>query len=221
MSNPEPTDVGPIVGGHLLAAESDRAQVRHLLHVAAADGRLTADELMTRVALANAATTFDDLIPLTRDIVALTPPTARGVVATTAPARLPVVDASNANPEPERLLGIFGGTKRTGTWRLRRDTHAIAVMGGHTLDLTDAVFDADVCTVHVTAIMGGVTIKVPAGVTIVDRTSNVMGGTEIKGVDDLGGAGPTLVLTGFCLMGGVEVKGPNRSKVSKMLDVLD
>ena len=70
MTNPpEPLDVGPIAGGHLPVQERDKAQVASQLRTAAAEGRLTQPELDDRLHGVHVATSFDDLIPLTRDLV--------------------------------------------------------------------------------------------------------------------------------------------------------
>ena len=66
---PEPTNVGPVAGGNLRASDADRDQVATLLSTAYAEGRLTREEHDERVDQLMAAKTFDDLIPITRDLV--------------------------------------------------------------------------------------------------------------------------------------------------------
>ena len=67
---PEPTDVGPMYGGHLRVSDADRHQAVRLLDAARADGRLTEADHRERTALAARAVTFDDIVPVTRDLVA-------------------------------------------------------------------------------------------------------------------------------------------------------
>ena len=66
---PEPTNVGPIAGGNLRASDADRDQVATLLSTAYAEGRLTREEHDERVEQLMMAKTFDDLIPITSDLV--------------------------------------------------------------------------------------------------------------------------------------------------------
>ena len=72
---PEPTNVGPIAGGNLRASDADREQVATLLSTAYAEGRLTREEHDERIDQLMAAKTFDDLIPITRDLVVIGTPT--------------------------------------------------------------------------------------------------------------------------------------------------
>ena len=71
---PEPTNVGPVVGGNLRASDADRDQVATLLSTAYAEGRLTREEHDERIGELMVAKTFDDLIPLTRDLVIVSSP---------------------------------------------------------------------------------------------------------------------------------------------------
>ena len=68
-SRPEPVDVGPIAGGNLRASDTDRDQVATVLSTAYAEGRLTREEHDERLDKAMAARTFDELVPLTHDLV--------------------------------------------------------------------------------------------------------------------------------------------------------
>ena len=68
-SLPEPTDVGPIAGGNLRASDADRDQVATVLSTAYAEGRMSRDEHDERLDQLMRAKTFDDLLPLTSDLV--------------------------------------------------------------------------------------------------------------------------------------------------------
>lgn len=216
MATPEPLDVGPIVGGHLPATALDRARAQDILTRAHQLGLLTADELLRRTTVAAAADTIDDLVPLTRGLDS--PPVAGTAVPASQP--LPAVIRDGANPDVDRLIGVFGGSSRSGQWRVRERTHALCVMGGHTLDLREATFDANEVTINVQAFMGGVEIKVPAGVRVVSEIACFMGGVEVKDVV-VDPAGPLVRLTGFCFMGGVEVKGPSKGLKHAIRSVLE
>src|SRR5215208_5381663 len=125
---PEPRNVGPIAGGHLRASDADREQVATVLSTAYAEGRLTREERDERIDQLMAAKTFDDLIPITRDLV---------VVGNPAPI-------AGQSPDSDKMIAIFGGATRTGKWRVRKNIQALALFGGIDLDLRDAVFEAPV-----------------------------------------------------------------------------
>ena len=65
----EPTDVGPLFGGDRPILESDRQLVINLLATAQADGRIPDYELSARMTRVYNARTFDDLVPITRDLM--------------------------------------------------------------------------------------------------------------------------------------------------------
>ncbi|NNG20641.1 DUF1707 and DUF2154 domain-containing protein [Naumannella sp. ID2617S] len=213
MSPAEPDDVGPAVGGDLRASDADRTQVLDLLSAAYAEGRLTREEHEERSGLAHQARTFDDLVPLTRDLVPLHSPLPQHRLNSANPSNqqspnLPAVRPEAGAPDSETLVGILGGSTRKGIWHVRRQTRAYALMGGNELDFTDAVFDAKEVVIEGFWMMGGLEITVPAGVNVRDEVVGIMGGTEVKGLQP-DPDGPTIVIKGVALMGGVEVKGPD------------
>ena len=65
----EPQDVGPLYGGDLPILESDGQMVMTLLRAAHSDGRISDFEVSTRLQRAQFASTFDDLVPITRDLM--------------------------------------------------------------------------------------------------------------------------------------------------------
>src|ERR687893_999492 len=80
---PEPTNVGPIASGNLRASDADRDQVATVLSTAYAEGRLTREEHDERLEQLVRAKTFDDLIPITSDLV----PTGELTSTSSSPAR--------------------------------------------------------------------------------------------------------------------------------------
>ena len=83
----------------------------HLAQSAQAEGRLTAVERDDRIAEAQAAEIFDDLVPLTRDLVSPTGPAARPLVN---------YDTANASDAADQIVAIFSGASRKHAWRVRR-----------------------------------------------------------------------------------------------------
>lgn len=210
MSQMEPSDVGPTVGGNLRASDTDRDKVIAVLNTAYAEGRLTQDEHSERLDEATRARTFDDLICLTRDLVPLNP-TAPVMAAPQHSTNLPVIDRGRPSAGPDNLIAIFGGSGRTGTWRARRRIQSFAMFGGCDLDFTDAVFEDDVIEISGGWVFGGLDVIVPEGVNVRDETVAIFGGTDVKGIAPAAG-GPTIVIKGLCLFGAVDVKGPNRRR---------
>ena len=204
MSNPlEPSDVGPAAGGDLTASDTDRDHVIALLTAAQAEGRLTAAERDQRIAAARTAETFDDLVPLTRDLVSPTGPAARPVMN---------YDESHGSEEADQIVAIFGGATRKHRWRVRRNTSILAMFGGVELDLTEATFEAHELTFNVFCPFGGVEVTVPPGTDVDSSVIAVFGRAEVRKLAPPDGLAPRIVVKGFCGFGGVEVRNPKDRK---------
>ncbi|HEX6759032.1 MAG TPA: DUF1707 domain-containing protein [Propionibacteriaceae bacterium] len=206
---PEPTNVGPSAGGNLRASDADREQVATLLSTAYAEGRLTRDEHDERLDQLMAAKTFDDLIPITRDLVVIGTPTA---VATPQSTSRFTIDTTGQNPDSDKMIAIFGGVSRSGRWRVRKNIQALALFGGIDLDLRNAIFEAPVVEISGFWCFGGLDIKVPEGIDVRDQTAGVFGGTDIRDIGDPAPGAPTVVIKGMTLFGGVTVRGPKPNK---------
>jgi hypothetical protein len=201
-----------MAGGNLRASDADREQVATVLSTAYAEGRLTIEEHDERIDQLMAANTFDDLIPITRDLVIVGTPTP--VPAPQATSRF-TIDTTGQHTEPDRLIAIFGGVTRTGRWRVRKNIQALTLFGGTDLDLRDAIFEAPVVEISGFWCFGGLDIKVPEGIEVRDQTAGIFGGTDVRDIGDPAPGAPTLVIKGVSLFGGVSVRGPKPSKKRK------
>ena len=206
---PEPNNIGPIAGGNLRASDADRDQVATLLSAAYAEGRLSREEHDERIDQLMAAKTFDDLLPITQDLVIVRPPAP---VATPQSSSRFAIDTTGQNAESDKMIAIFGGVTRKGRWRVRKNTHALALFGGMDLDLRDAIFEAPVVEISGFWCFGGLDIKVPEGIEIQDQTAGIFGGTDVRDIGDPAPGAPTLVIKGVSLFGGVSIKGPKKRR---------
>jgi hypothetical protein len=206
----EPTNVGPIAGGHLRASDADRDQVATVLSTAYAEGRLTRAEHDERVEQLMGAKTFDDLIPITSDLVLTSEPGP----APSSPARSGdfTIETAGAPDAPDWHVAVFGGVTRTGRWRVRRRIHSVALFGGMDLNLREAIFEASTVEISGFWCFGGLDIKVPDGMEVRDHTVGIFGGTDVRDIGDPLPGAPTLVIKGATLFGGVSVRGPKPEK---------
>lgn len=204
MSNPvEPTDVGPAAGGDLPANDSDRDHVITLLTAAQAEGRLTVAERDQRITAARTAETFDDLVPLTRDLVSPTGPAARPVVN---------YDSAGAGDVADQIVAVFAGANRKRAWRVRRHTSILTIFGGVDLDLTEATFEAKEITFNVFCLFGGVNVVVPVGTDVDNQVMAIFGGSDVHKLAAPHPSAPKLALKGFVGFGGVDVRNPKVPK---------
>lgn len=163
------------------ASDADREQTSVRLRDAAADGRLTIDELDERLDLTYKARTTGELDRLTRDL------------GTAAPAVTP--------RSRRRLVAIMSGTALRGRVRLQGVLRVVTVMGAAVVDLRDAELVGGELTVRVIAIMGAVSLVVPAGLDVdAHDVVAIMGGrgSSVPAAPD---GAPRVRVTGIVLWG--------------------
>lgn len=171
-----------------LASDAEREWVCAHLQESCVQGRLTTEELGSRLDLALRARTRSELDDLLRD---LPPPPGYS-----APA-----------PAGKRWhLGVLGSTRRTGRWRVPAESWWTSVMGGCRLDLTKATFESAVTTINIVAGMGGVEVRVPKGFEIDVQGTAILGGRHLRleGPPPPPGA-PVIRLRVMSCLGGVKV----------------
>lgn len=180
------------------AADADRNLVAQLLSDAFANGQLTVTEYDERTAAVYRAKTYGELDVLTGDLV-LSPP----------PARAPSGGSAN-----DRVIAIMSGAMRKGEWTAAARIDAFAFWGGIELDLRRASFSAEETTINCVAIMGGIDVTVPPGVSVEVRGMGIMGGFEHVSAAHPGA--PRVVVTGFAFWGGVsvEIKDPDKPRIA-------
>lgn len=169
-------------------SDADRAQVSVELREAAAEGRITFEELDARLAASLSATTASELALATRD---LGPPV-------------------KSPPSSRWCLAIMTGTRRAGSWSLPSVCRVVAIFGGIELDLREARFSSSRIKLKVRSLVGHVEIVVPEGVSIEVRGNGLLGSFDHVAREATGAAPPTLQVTGFVLIGSVKLRQENR-----------
>jgi len=175
------------------ASDAEREATVVRLREAAGEGRLTVEELATRIDAAYAATTLAELEPLTADLPAVAP-------------------ASSVTVEPgaqgtSLILGILGGGDRRGRWRVAERVKVINVLGGADLDLREATLAGPEVHITVISLLGGSDIVVPEGVHVELSSFAFLGGDELKldGPEPPPGA-PVVHVRTVSILGGTDVK---------------
>ncbi len=197
------------------ASHDDREQVATALQKAMSEGRITVAELETRLDSVYAAKTLDELEPLTRDlpgqILSLSRRPSPPVQAVSAAsASYPAVRSGGALAK-SNLVGILSGLVRKGPWVAAEKITCVAIMGGIELDFTEAQLSGMETVMNVTAIMGGVEITVPEGITVIVEGVGIMGAFEDSAHQTYGPEAPVIRFKGLALMAGVEIKSRKRA----------
>lgn len=176
-------------------AERDRTVSR--LRDAAAEGRLTFEELADRIEAASTAKTRGDLEPLTADL----PP----AVALPGPA-------------PAATQSVFGDVKRSGAWAVPARSRWRTVFGDVVLDLREATVGAEVTTIDARTVFGDVDLLVPQGVVVDVQSSALIGDVRQEAAQSAAPGAPRIVLTGGSVFGDVKVRAQRlREKLAQRL----
>jgi hypothetical protein len=191
----------------LRVSDADREQVTETLREAAGQGRITLDELDTRLDATHVAKTYAELEVITHDL----PVEGSATMATGASGALPF-ERIGGTPTRRLSLAILSGARRKGNWIVPPVYTAVAFLGGVEMDLREARFSEREVKIRAFALLGGVDIVVPEDIDVDVGGVGVMGGFDHKeGNSGLKNA-PHLHVTGFAMLGGVSVKRKSKKK---------
>ncbi|GAB3751140.1 hypothetical protein GCM10028864_26910 [Microlunatus parietis] len=190
---------------------SERDAAAEALRDAAADGRITLEELDERLERALSAKTFADLDVL---FVDLGGPAREAAPVAEAP--LPQLPGF-AEDDPLILDGGFSSVTRTGAWELPPFIRINAGAGTVRLNCLQATTRARVIDIEVIASMGTVVIVVPDGwAANTDRLSTSWGTAKSKITSTPTAGKPVLVLRGSLGMGTLRVRHPSRGDLRRL-----
>jgi len=186
------------------ASDSDRDRAAEALREAAAEGRLSMDELNERLDLIYAAKTYAELAPITADLPSTGPDEGSRLATSAGP--LGMGDRFGGEPTATAAVAILGGFVRKGAWVAPPKLTAIAIMGGGEIDLRDARFAEHTVTINAVTIMGGIQITVPEDADVQVNGIGIMGGFDHSAAGSGSPGGPRIVINGFAFWGGVQVQ---------------
>lgn len=190
------------------ASNADRERVAGVLQQAMSEGRLTVTELESRLDSVYAAKTLAELEPMTLDL-----PGSQILLSKGSPLAQSMPAAGSgaaAGPPRANLVAIMSGVQRKGRWTAAAHLNAVAVMGGIQLDFTQCRVSTMETVMNVTAIMGGVEITVPLGMTVIVDGIGIMGAFEDHVHQHYGPEAPVLRIKGIAIMGGVDVRSSKK-----------
>jgi hypothetical protein len=146
-------------------SDAEREAVVARLNSATGEGRLTLEEFGERAGHAYAARTHGELARLVDDL-----PT---VAAPPSPPAL-----AGGRPRVSQVTPV-GAVKRSGRWRLDRDTHIRTVVGSVKLDLRGAEIAATEVELHVQTVVGSVKVWIPRGVRVEVDGGSLLGSRQV------------------------------------------
>jgi len=125
------------------------------------------------------------------------------------------------------FVGFLHGANKYGRWVPEAELKARAIVGGSTLDFSQALFTHPVITIHATAFWGGVTLIVPPNVMVEQSGRAILGGFGSSGgiyhssrgpmPETASGAGITIKVVGTAVMGAVTAVVNQRAEAAQLL----
>ena len=185
---------------------------------------LTVEDLDARLEHAQSATTALELHALVADLPALSP----NQEATPLPARWYALAAPNEGTAPQSIMSVFGEVKRKGQWVVPESIESTTIMGSTVLDLTQAMLQPGLMTIHANVWFGELKVIVPPGVRIESHAGIAMFGAfdhKETPSEALPADAPVVRVTGTAMFGAVTirtrfptVKGSARNWIKGLLD---
>ena len=193
--------------GSIRIGDRERDAVATVLQKAAADGRLTMEELDDRLDAALRARTYADLDPLVADLSVELPSYA---LTSSRPVKGPP-SPGHSRDDPLRLDGGMSSEKRRGVWTVPPFIVINQGFGSVNLNFLEAIPAAQLIEVQVAGGAGSVTLVLPDGWGVdADRVSKDWGSKSVKVPREPAPGKPLLVLHGSLGVGRLKIRPPSR-----------
>ena len=108
--------------------------------------------------------------------------------------------------ESETLINILGESDRSGVWTVPKAIRVYTILGGSTLDFTDARFTGPKVNVKVISILGSDKIFVPENVNVLSRAFCILGSSKNKAPSVASMHAPTITIEGVVLLSELSIK---------------
>lgn len=135
--------------------------------------------------------------------------------------------ASSGAQEVETMVNVLGESDRSGIWTAPKQLKVFTLLGGSTIDFTNARFAGPNVTIKIISLLGSDKIFVPENVNIVSKAFCILGSVKNKAPSIATNQAPTITIEGFVLLSDLSIKIKTTMKESfmafanKMKDMLD
>lgn len=127
-----------------------------------------------------------------------------GIAGAAALMRRVLVSRGDETSDELSLVAVFEGVRLTSRSRELRGGSMLAWYGGIDVDLSEAEL-APGARLQLTAIFGGISVRIPPGWRVERHAKAFMGGIDVRELDAGSPDAPTLVIDGLAVFGGISV----------------
>jgi hypothetical protein len=180
-----------------------RDEVVDKLIVSYGHGRLSLEAFQRRLDEAFETDGHDALIALVEDLEL---PVDNRLIEQKQAVRPRLQQDHDDDHDVESIIAVFGGSDRSGPWRVPAKLRVITVFGGSDIDLSQATFTSHTTRIDLLCLFGGVDIKVPEGLHTTMKAVTIFGGAGNKAPACTDSDAPRLVVDGLVMFGGADVK---------------
>jgi len=127
-----------------------------------------------------------------------------GLAAAAALMKRSLASRGDEESDEVALVAIFDGVKLQSRARGFKGGSMLAWYGGIEVDLTEAEL-APGAHLNLTALFGGIAIRIPAGWRVESTAKALAGGVAVKTRDAEGPDAPTITIEGLAALGGIAI----------------
>jgi predicted membrane protein len=115
-------------------------------------------------------------------------------------------EAPSSDEDRLHESSIFGGWSKRFTAKSFRGGNISVVFGGLEIDLREAKLSEKGGVLDISAVFGGVDLRIPDSWVIEDRSSAIFGGVDYKCSNTRSNTGKRLIINASAIFGGVDIK---------------
>ncbi len=116
----------------------------------------------------------------------------------------------------DKMINILGTADRSGVWTVPRELKVFTVLGGSTIDFTNAKFSGPNVNIKIYSLLGSDSIFVPENINIVSKAFCMLGSVQNKAPSVASSVAPTVTIEGVVLLSDLSIKIKKTMKESFM-----
>lgn len=108
--------------------------------------------------------------------------------------------------ESDMMVNVLGNSDRSGIWHVPKELTVYSILGGSTIDFTNAKFSGPNVKIKVYSFLGSDTIYVPENINIVSKAFCILGSVTNKAPSIAANQAPTVTIEGVVVLSELSIK---------------